>query len=161
MTTGAWRRWADHPSPDDLPTRMREDAHRHWTELRTWLRERYGLEGEVAWTDEDLGWVVRYRRNGRALVTLMPTAEGGFSALVVIGPSLWDAVDELDLGPEAWEAYSMATAYVDGRWLWMRVRDARTVRDIRTLVALKSPPPLPAKPLRAVTIEREGVAARR
>jgi Protein of unknown function (DUF3788) len=159
MTTGAWRRWADHPSPDDLPTRMRDDAKRHWETLTGWLRERYGLDGEIAWTDEDLGWVLRYRRNGRSLVTLLPTAEGGFSALVVLGPSLWDAVDELDLGVDTWEAYSLATAYVDGRWLWLRVRDARVVRDIRTLVALKSAPPLPPKVVRKVVVERRPVAA--
>jgi hypothetical protein len=161
MTTGAWRRWADHPSPDELPARMRDDARRHWAALRGWLHERYALDGEIAWTDEDLGWVIRYRRNGRALVTLLPTADGGFSALVVLGPSLWDAIEELDLGAEAWEAFSSATAYVDGRWLWLRVRDARTVRDIKSLVALKSPPPLPPRPLRAVMVEPETVGTHR
>jgi hypothetical protein len=160
MTTGAWRRWADHPSPDDLPTRMREDAKRHWRTLTGFLRERYGLDGEIAWTDEDLGWVVRYRYHGRSLVTLIPTAEGGLSALVVLGPGLWDAVDELDLGPTAWEAFSMATAYVDGRWLWLRVRDSRTVRDIRTLIALKCPPPFPPRPIRRVDLDRELVGTR-
>lgn len=160
MTTGAWRRWADHPSPDDLPRRMREDARRHWATLTGWMRERYALDGEIAWTDEDLGWVLRYRRDGRSLLTLLPTAEGGFSALVVLGPALWDAVDELDLGPEAWEAFSFATAYVDGRWLWLRVRDARTVRDIRMLVALKSPPPRPPRPIRTVEVDREPAGTR-
>jgi hypothetical protein len=139
---------------------MREDAQRHWTTLTGWMRERYGLDGEIAWTDEDLGWVLRYRRNSRSLVTFLPTADGGFSALVVIGPALWNAVEELELGTETWEAYSFATAYVDGRWLWLRVRDAHTVRDIRTLVALKSPPPLPARPLRAVVVGREPVGTR-
>jgi hypothetical protein len=122
---------------------------------------RYGLAGEIAWTDEDLGWVLRYRRDGRSLLTLLPTAEGGFSALVVLGPSLWDAVDELDLGPEAWEAFAMATAYVDGRWLWLRVRDARTVRDIKSLVALKSPPPIGARPMRSVMVEPVPAGAHR
>ena len=161
MTTGAWRRWADHPSPDDLPTRMREDAKRHWLTLTGWLRERYGLDGEIAWTDEDLGWVLRYRRNDRSLVTLLPTAEGGFSALVVLGPALWDAVDELDLGPGGMGGVLVRDG-VRGRPLALdagagRSHGARHPDARRAQVA--AAPALPGRE-RVVTVERETVGDR-
>lgn len=140
MTVGAWRRWSDHPSPEQLSEHMSERGLRLWQSLRGWLLATYGLRGEAAWTDEDMGWVLRYRRRGRSLLTLFPTADGGCSALVVLGPSLWGAVDDLVLGETTWEAYSSATAYADGRWLFLRVADAETVGDIRRLVALKAPP---------------------
>jgi hypothetical protein len=140
MTVGAWRRWADHPSPEQLSEHMSERGLALWQSMRGWLRATYGLEGEVAWTDEDAGWVLRYRRNGRSLVTLFPSADGGFSALVVLGPSLWGAVRELALSEPTWDAFSFATPYADGRWLFLRVADATMVGDIRRLVALKAPP---------------------
>ncbi|HEU0243898.1 MAG TPA: DUF3788 family protein [Candidatus Limnocylindrales bacterium] len=140
MTMGAWRRWVDHPTPEQLSEHMSEHGLQLWQSLRGWLLATYGLRGEIAWTDEDAGWVLRYRRNGRSLVTLFPTADGGWSALVVLGPSLWGAVDDLALSDSTWEAFSFATPYADGRWLYLRVADAQTVGDIRRLVALKAPP---------------------
>ena len=141
MTVGAWRRWADHPAPGDLPDHMSEQGHRLWRSLTGWLRATYGLEGEVAWTDEEQGWVLRYRRVGRSLVTLFPTADGGLSALVVVGPALWSSVERLDLGETTWDVFSSATPYADGRWLWLRVTDEGVVHDIQRLVSLKCAPP--------------------
>ena len=157
MSVGAWRRWADHPAPDDLPRHMSERGQQLWRALTGWLRNAYALEGEIAWTDEDSGWVLRYRRNDRALVTLFPTADGGFSALVVLGPSIWGSVDNLELGPATWAAFNDATPYADGRWLWLRVTGPETVKDIQRLVALKSPPPRRPAGRRVVIVERERV----
>ncbi|HEX5827146.1 MAG TPA: DUF3788 family protein [Candidatus Limnocylindrales bacterium] len=148
MTVGAWRRWADHPAPQDLDQHMSERGRQLWRSLTGWLRATYGLDGEVAWTDEEAGWVLRYRRGGRSLVTLFPTADGGLSALVVLGPSLWGSVDDLALSDATWDAFNFATPYADGRWLWLRVTGPQVVGDIRRLVMLKAPPPGMSSPTR-------------
>ena len=141
MTLGAWRH-ADEPPPvERMADHMSEASQGLWEHLVRWLGRTYGLEGEAAWEGEERGWVVRYRRGDRPLVTLSPTVDGGFGALVVVGPSLWSAVEEADLSEHTRAAFETATAYADGRWLWMRVHDADTVEDICTLVALKSKPP--------------------
>jgi hypothetical protein len=114
-----------------------------WLGLTEWLSATYGLDGELAWTDEDSGWVLRYRRNGRALTTLLPNAAGGFSALVVVGPSSLAAALAAPLSDETREALEFATPYADGRWLWLRVVDAPVVDDIETLLLIKSPPTRP------------------
>jgi hypothetical protein len=140
MTLGAWRRWDERPTTDQVATRMSHDRRPLWMALTGWLRESYGLEGEPAWTDEEEGWVFRYRLSGRALTTLSPTAEGGFGALVVLGPSLWAAAEAAQLSDATREIMGDATAYADGRWLWLRVHDRATLEDVETLIAIKAPP---------------------
>ena len=141
MTLGAWRRWGSPPTGAEMAVGICEERRPLWLALTHWLREVYGLDGEIAWTDEDSGWVLRYRRNGRALTTLLPNAAGGFGALVVVGPSVLDAALSAPLSQVTHDALEFATAYADGRWLWLKVVEPAIVDDIRTLVTLKSPPP--------------------
>jgi hypothetical protein len=157
MTVGAWRLHADHPAPGEMPAPLGDRGKRLWRSLTGWLRATYGLEGEVAWTDDEAGWVLRYRWGGRSLVTLFPLSDGSFTALVVLGPTCWAAVDDLALSERAWEAFNVATPYADGRWLWLRVHGPETVGDVRRLVGLKAPPPgLPGtRPLRPVMDAKE------
>ena len=157
MSLGAWRRWGSPPTAADMAMGISERKRPLWLALTEWLAETYGLDGELAWTDEDSGWVLRYRRNGRALTTLLPNAAGSFSALVVVGPSSLAAALAAPLGDETREALEFATPYADGRWLWLRVTDEGVVDDIRTLLLIKSQPSRRAR--RQTTGDRELVSA--
>jgi hypothetical protein len=153
MTLGAWRRWDSPPTVAEMAAGISDERRPLWLGLTRWLRDAYDLDGELSWADEDSGWVLRYRRNGRALATLSPNAAGGFGALVVIGPSICHAAMSLPLSEATRETLESATAYADGRWLWLKVADQETVDDVRALVALKSPPPArPPRPRREVLV---------
>lgn len=140
MTLGAWRRWGSPPTAAEIALGICDQKRPLWADLTGWLRSTYGLEGDVSWTDEDSGWVLRYRRNDRALLTLLPNVAGGFSALVVVGPSLVGAALAAPLSPATRTSLELAAPYADGRWLWLRVADAAVVDDVKTLLRLKSPP---------------------
>jgi hypothetical protein len=153
MTLGAWRRWDSPPTVAEMAAGITDEKRPLWLGLTRWLRDSYGLDGELTWADEDSGWVLRYRRNGRALTTLSPTAAGGFGALVVVGPSVFDAARAAPLSETTRETLEFATAYADGRWLWLKVTEPAVADDIRTLIQLKSPPPArPARPKRRVLV---------
>ncbi|OGO59184.1 MAG: hypothetical protein A2V85_14210 [Chloroflexi bacterium RBG_16_72_14] len=141
MTLGAWRRHDAPPTAAAMADGISDPRRPMWIELTRWLRETYGLEGELTWTDEETGWVLRYRRNGKALTTLMPGEAGGIGALVVVGPSIVDAALAAPLSEPTREALEVAKPYADGRWLWLKVTEPRIVEDIETLIRLKSPPP--------------------
>lgn len=115
-----------------------------WTALVDWLDRTYGIEGEPLHFGRESGWCLRFRRSGRSLLTLLPH-EGGFRALVVVGPSVAEAVAGAiaagEVGPTVAEAFAAARAYPDGRWLWLPVDDDATAEDVRRLIAIKSPPP--------------------
>jgi len=152
MTLGAWRRWDTPPTVAEMAAGITEDRRPLWLGLTRWLRDTYGLDGELTWADEDSGWVLRYRRSGRALTTLSPSAAGGFGALVVVGPSIYHEAMAAPLSDSTRETLRFATAYADGRWLWLKVTDEAVADDIRTLIALKSPPPIRARPRRRVLV---------
>jgi Protein of unknown function (DUF3788) len=141
MTLGAWRRWDSPPTVAEMAVGITEDRRPLWLALTRWLHDTYDLDGELTWADEDSGWVLRYRRNGRALTTLSPSTAGGFGALVVVGPSVLDAALAAPLSETTRETLRFATAYADGRWLWLKVMDPAIVDDVKTLILLKAAPP--------------------
>jgi hypothetical protein len=111
-----------------------------WRRLTGWVEATYGIEPEPLYSGKRSGWVSRYRRSGKSLLTVVPL-QGGFQALVVIGPSNADRVSELDLQPGTRQVYEAAHAYPDGRWLLLTVQTLADVEDIVRLVTAKSPPP--------------------
>jgi hypothetical protein len=145
MTMGAWRRWGSPPTADQMALGITVERRHLWLSLTRWLAATYGLEGELTWMDEEAGWVLRFRRRDRALTTLMPNTAGGFGALVVVPPSVLDAALAAPLSDATRETLAYATAYADGRWLWLRVADESAVEDIETLILLKSRPGVEAK----------------
>jgi hypothetical protein len=116
-----------------------------WDRLTGWLAATYGIGGEPIHFGRDSGWSLRFRRGGRALLTLTPMADGSLRALVVIGPTAWAAAADADLTAAVRAVWDAATPYPDGRWLWLPVTDDEVVADVERLVALKSPPPRRAR----------------
>ena len=134
------------PFPDKAAPPAREavlaalgTSRDRWIRLEDFARRTYGLDGEAIFFGADSGWCVRYRRSGRALFTLLPR-DGGFGALVVVGPSAWVAAADAELSESTRAKWDAAHPYPDGRWLWLDVVDDVAVSDIERLVKLKSPP---------------------
>jgi hypothetical protein len=120
-----------------------------WRRLVQWIASTYGIDGEPLWSGAEDGWALRFRRGGRALVTLVPRP-GELRAVVVIGPSAWSAVQADQLSDAVRDAWAAARPYPDGRWLWLQVSDEAVVADIERLIAIKSPPPRRPRPSRHV-----------
>ena len=111
-----------------------------WVGLESFARDTYGIEGEVVGPDAKGRLELRYRRSGRALFTLLPRPRG-FRAQVVIGPSVFEAAQQLGLADSTRAALESARPYPEGRWLYLEVDDTEVVDDIEKLVTLKSRPP--------------------
>ena len=138
---------AEAPFPDrsNPPTagaflRAVGSAAGRWSRLDDWARQTYDVEGEPNFFGTKSGWALRYRRAGKALFTLIPRIDG-FSAIVVIGPSVWPATADLELTQPTRAALESAHPYPEGRWAWFDVTDDDAVTDVIRLVTLKSPPP--------------------
>ena len=52
-----------------------------------------------------------------------------------------DAALAAPLSSTTREALRFATAYADGRWLWLKVVEPAVVDDVKTLMLLKAAPP--------------------
>lgn len=128
------------PTAGDL-ARAAGPARGRWERLAGWIEATYGVEGEPLWFGRESGWVLRFRRSGKALLTLLPLEGGRFKALVVVGPSAWAAVADAELSEPIRAAWDAAHPYPDGRWLWPEITDDAIIADVQRLVALKSLPP--------------------
>lgn len=140
MSVGAFLDTAAPPARAELE-RALGPALARWDRLVGWMGATYGLAGEPLFFGRDSGWSLRFRRSGRALLTLTPMDDGSVRALVVIGPSAWEAITAEPLSPPVRAAWEAAHPYPDGRWLWLSLADDAVVADVERLVALKSPPP--------------------
>lgn len=120
-----------------------------WDRLTGWIESTYGVAPDPLFYGHDDGWVIRYRRSGKSLATLIPRRDAP-SALVVVGPSVAERVADLELQPQTRALFEAARAYPDGRWLIIGLDTDADIDDIRALIALKSPPPRrPRRPVAA------------
>jgi hypothetical protein len=110
-----------------------------WRRLREFLRENYGLDGEWAYYGRKSGWVLRYRKGGKALTTLSPH-KGYFTVQIVLGTADYEKAQETKLGTETREAIEAAHPYHDGRWLYPKVKTVKDLDDVKALLLVKRKP---------------------
>ncbi|MBU0976061.1 MAG: DUF3788 family protein [Patescibacteria group bacterium] len=55
-----------------------------WTDLKQFIERSYTVEGEFKYYGKNNGWVIRYKKGGRALLTFTPL-NNGFEIMIVLG----------------------------------------------------------------------------
>jgi len=110
-----------------------------WRRLREFLADNYGLEGEWADYGRQSGWVLRYRKGGKALTTLSPY-RGYFTVQIVLGQADYEAARREALGLSTREAIAAAHPYHDGRWLFIPIKKVKDLEDVYTLLRVKKKP---------------------
>jgi hypothetical protein len=112
----------------------------HWDALADFVTGAYRARGGLRFYGRNYGWAVTYRAGAVALLALFPGLDA-VTALVVLPAACFEAALSLDppLRRAAAEQLERATLYREGRWLFIPVRTADDVEDVRRLVALKRP----------------------
>jgi hypothetical protein len=110
-----------------------------WRRLREFLRENYGLDGEWAYYGRRSGWVLRYRKGGKALTTLSPY-KGYFTVQIVLGTADYEKAREVKLSRGTRDAIETAHPYHDGRWLFPEVKKLKDLDDVTTQLLVKRKP---------------------
>ncbi|MGD0764862.1 MAG: DUF3788 domain-containing protein [Dehalococcoidia bacterium] len=113
-----------------------------WSDLLGLISELYGVDGELRFYGRNYGWALRFRKSGRALLSLYP-GSGSFTAQIILSRAQADEAIGLALGRKTREALESAHEYPEGRWLYVPVESDEEVRDIQQLLALKARPRKP------------------
>ncbi|MFX1539788.1 MAG: DUF3788 family protein, partial [Promethearchaeota archaeon] len=102
---------------------------------------RYDLLTETIYYGDRYGWVVRYRKSGRTIVSLFPE-RNSFSFLIVYGKKEIDkfSAKESEFLPAILDVFQNTKKLHDGKWLWIRVMDLTTFEDLKKLIAIKRKP---------------------
>ena len=112
-----------------------------WRELREHLHRNYDFVPEMTYFTKKYGWSLRYRKSGRTLCYLFPEVEAVFVLLVLGGKEVGRAYEIREQLNEKVRSTPENTEQLhDGRWLWIRVRDAGDLDSVKKLLGAKRKP---------------------
>ncbi len=106
-----------------------------WDSLVRFIADGSGAGGDLAFYGKNYGWAVRFRKNGRALLSLYPGSEG-FTAQIIMSPAQVEAASPgmTDVTRQAIEGSS---PYSEGRWLFLRVETPQDLEEVKRLLKVK------------------------
>ncbi len=139
MTTGHMVERRHPPSPEEVRSALGA-RYPLWQRLTRFVETRYQMAGEWSrWGPADVGWGLRYRAAGKALVALYPQEER-IIAQVVLGKAQAERALGLELGEEVGRLLREAPQLRDGRWLSIPVVDEAGAEDVEQLLLVKMRP---------------------
>ncbi len=115
-----------------------------WEELAQFIADNYPIPGEWNFGGKNYGWNLWYRKSGKTLVTLYPQ-KGYFVAQIVLGKDQVEQALNVKLGKNVGTVLTETPQLHDGRWLCIRVKTEKDVKDIQQLLQVKRRP-RPQKP---------------
>lgn len=138
MSIGAFLDKDMPPSPQDILEAL-GGQRALWEQLIQFLGENYQLPGELNYGGKNYGWNLRYRKSGKTLLTLYPQ-QGYCVAQIVLGKAEVEQALALKLGKNVQTCLVETPQLHDGRWLFIKVRTARDVKDVQQLLQIKRRP---------------------
>jgi hypothetical protein len=131
-----------NPSDADIISFIADSkAVRAWKQMLEYLDTAYDLSREILYYGDKYGWLVRYRRSKRTIISLFPETNS-FSFLMVFGKNEIDKfVDQKsEFLPSIVEVFDNTEKLHDGKWLWIRVTDSSMLEDLKKLISIKRKP---------------------
>ena len=143
MPIGAFLDKTHLPSPEEIQASL-GSLWQTWLKFNQFITDSYKTAGEFKFYGKNYGWAVRFRKGGKALLSIYPGQEG-FTVQIILSEQEIAQACQGGLGVGALKAIAAANPYPEGRWLYLEVDDMEVVDDIQKLVTLKSPPPRHAR----------------
>lgn len=110
-----------------------------WDEITQFIADNYPIPGEWNFGGKNYGWNFWYRKSGKTLVTLYPQKEY-FVAQIVLGKDQVEQALNLKLGKNVGTVLTETPQLHDGRWLFIKVKTEKDVKDIQQLLQVKRRP---------------------
>jgi hypothetical protein len=110
-----------------------------WENLTWFIADNYRIQGDFTFYGKNYGWAVRFRRGGKALLSLYPGQES-FTVQIVIGQTQADKALSLSLSKKVSKILEDAHQFREGRWLFINVESAPDLSDVQQLLIVKSRP---------------------
>jgi hypothetical protein len=107
-----------------------------WENLTQFVADSYKLKSDFAFYGKNYGWALRFRKAGKALLSLYPGQEG-FTAQIIIGREQAEKALSSGLSQKAIEIIEDAHNYPEGRWLFIKVESEQDLNDVAQLLTVK------------------------
>jgi hypothetical protein len=109
-----------------------------WDDLSQFISANYGMQGDLAFYGKNYGWAVRYRKGGKALVSMYP-GKDAVTVQIVLGQAEAKKVSGVDLGANVRRVLDEAHNFPEGRWLFININSDKDLDDVKRLILIKSP----------------------
>jgi len=110
-----------------------------WDSLERFVAENYRTKRDFAFYGKNYGWAVRFRKTGKALLSMYP-GEDSFTVQIVLGETPAKKASSLKLGKNVRNVLKNAHEFPEGRWLFIKVRSKRDLHDVQQLLLVKERP---------------------
>jgi hypothetical protein len=110
-----------------------------WKDLTQFISDNYPIPGEWNFGGKKYGWNLWYRKSGKTLVTLYPQ-KGYFVVQIVLGKAQVEQALALKLGKNVGSVLTETPQLHDGRWLFIKVKTVKDVKDVQQLLQVKRRP---------------------
>ena len=136
MTVGGFVDKNHQPTMKEIRTSLgsKKDL---WDELIRFVEENHRVKSDFAFYGVNYGWAMRFRKGGKALLSLYPGKET-FVAQIVLGETPAKKASGFKLGSNVRKVLENTRQLADGRWLFIRVKSRTDVGDIKNLLVLRS-----------------------
>ncbi len=136
MAYGAFIDKAHSPSPEEIQSCL-ASQWTAWQELNRFVQEGYKTSGELKYYGKNYGWAVRYKKGGKSLISLYPSKDA-FTAQIIFTDAEMQQAKATGIGDGIIQIFEKANPYSEGRWLFIPVRTAADLQDIKKMLAIKS-----------------------
>ncbi|MHA1907971.1 MAG: DUF3788 domain-containing protein [Candidatus Thorarchaeota archaeon] len=113
-------------------------AVKPWKVLHEFMANNYDFELDLNYWGDKHGWILRYRKSGKTLVSFYPE-KGGFTVQVILGKKEVEKFEGIrdELHEDILKLFDETEQFHDGRWLYIRQPEMGTTSDIEKLIQLK------------------------
>ena len=113
-------------------------ASKLWIALEEFMTMNYDFQPELSYWGDKYGWILRYRKSGKTLVSFYPE-KGGFTVQVILGKKEVKKFEDIrgELSADIVSLFEGTKQLHDGRWLYIRQPGLGTIEDIEKLIQLK------------------------
>jgi hypothetical protein len=123
------------PTPEEMLSVL-GPARPNWESLVQFVTESYRAQSDLCFYGKSYGWSLRYRKSGKALISLYPRP-AGFTAQIVLGEAEVQKCLRQEIGANTRQAIEQATPFAEGRWLFIKVESPQDISDIKLLLTFK------------------------
>jgi hypothetical protein len=130
------------PNDSEVGKWIGKEANRYWRHITRLIEQVYPEVFTPEWLygGKKHGWSLRYKKS-KSFCTLIPE-KNRLSLLIVFGAEDRAKVEKIrnSLSQRTQKGYDEATAYHDGKWLFLIVNSDRIIEDVMRLLAVKRRP---------------------
>ena len=136
MSHGAFTERASRPDEAEVEAVLGVAALL-WNQLSAFVESSMRVRSEWKFYGKDYGWALAFKKSGRAVVSLYPSA-GSFTAQVILKDDRIALIPEELMIPELRAAIESAKPYAEGRWIFLAVSSSRELEVVKKLIAVRA-----------------------